>query len=542
MMATLARLGAALRRLVRGLTDRLAGGLALSRNERIAWSLLIAAALLMRLWNLDGMVPHHDESIHAHFAHTLLTQGQYRYDPTYHGPLLFYVTAGVFALFGVSDFTARLYPALAGTLLVALPLLLRRRLGPRVAWFGGLLLAISPVLLYYSRFARNEAPVALYTGAALTAFLLVRRRGWRMVPWIGVFAALHAISKETFYVTLPMITVAAVAVGFRRNFWDSLIRAIEWLRRYERPAGTAVFWFVIISITAYTFVFIHPEDALFPVKAIKYWYGQHSIERVGGPWSYHFPRLALYEFMVIVPALAWVIRRRKRLREVELFCLAWGLSSLAMYAYLGEKVPWLTVHQVLPFVPLAAMQLARTFSTHGRWWSRGLAAVGLAGTLWSGVASSYLYPAMTTADEHGELIVYVQTAPEMGVLADKGRAIAATGAAPIAAVSGEATWPLSWQWVGRNIWWATPPKEMRPPLVVCDAKDEATVTEQLGEGYTRRQIPLRAWWVEDQEEVSAVDVVRWFFTRRTWSPIGATDTVVFVRNDMAGVGPAIGTR
>jgi hypothetical protein len=130
----------------------------------------------------------------------------------------------------------------------------------------------------------------------------------------------------------------------------------------------------------------------------------------------------------------------------------------------------------------------------------------------------------------------------MGVLPLRGGAIAATGAAPIAAVSGEATWPLSWLWVGRNIWWATPQENMRPPLVVCDAKDDATVAGQLGEGYTRHQIPLRAWWVEDQEKVSAVDVVRWFFTRRTWSPIGATDTVVFVRNDVAAVGPAIGTR
>lgn len=542
MMAMVARLGATVRRVAGGLGERFSGGLVLGRREKIAWGLLIAAALLLRLWNLGGMVPHHDESIHAHFAYSLLTQGEYQYDPTYHGPLLFYLTAGLFALFGVSDFTARLYPALAGTALVALPLLLRRRLGPRVAWFGGLLLAISPVILYYSRFARNDVPVALFNAAALTAFLLVRRRGWRMVPWIGVAAALHAISKETFYVTLPLVTVAAVAVGFRRNFWDSLIRAIEWLRRYERPVATAVFWFVIISITSYTFVFIHPEDALFPVKAIKYWYGQHTMERVGGPWSYHFPRLALYEFLVIVPALVWAVRRRKRLREVELFCLVWGVASLAMYAYLGEKVPWLIVHQVLPFVPLAAMQLARTFSTHGRWWSRGLAAAGLAGTLWSSLASSYLYPTMTTADEHGELIVYVQTAPEMGVLAKKGLAIAATGEAPIAAVNGEATWPLSWLWVRQNIWWAVPPAESRPPLVVCDAKDETTVAEQLGEGYARKQIPLRAWWVEDQDEVSAIDVVRWFLTRRTWSPIGATDTVVFVRNDVAGVGPAIGTR
>jgi hypothetical protein len=83
---------------------------------------------------------------------------------------------------------------------------------------------------------------------------------------------------------------------------------------------------------------------------------------------------------------------------------------------------------------------------------------------------------------------------------------------------------------------------MRPPLVICDAKDEPTLTAQLGEGYTRRQIPLRAWWVEDQEKVSAIDVVHWFLTRRTWSPIGATDTTVFVRDDVVGVGPPVGAR
>jgi len=50
-----------------------------------------------------------------------------------------------------------------------------------------------------------------------------------------------------------------------------------------------------------------------------------------------------------------------------------------MYAYLGEKVPWLTVHQVLPFVPLAAMQPGAHVFGHGRWWSRGFGRVDLGG-------------------------------------------------------------------------------------------------------------------------------------------------------------------
>ncbi len=38
-----------------------------------------------------------------------------------------------------------------------------------------------------------------------------------------------------------------------------------------------------------------------------------------------------------------------------------------------------------------------------------------------------------------------------------------------------------------------------------------------------RRIPLRAWWVEDAAGVTPAAVVRWFFTRLAWSPIGATD-------------------
>ena len=36
-------------------------------------------------------------------------------------------------------------------------------------------------------------------------------------------------------------------------------------------------------------------------------------------------------------------RRWRRLRPVELFLLVLGVTSVGMYCYLGEKVPWLGV-------------------------------------------------------------------------------------------------------------------------------------------------------------------------------------------------------
>jgi uncharacterized protein (TIGR03663 family) len=318
-------------------------------------------------------------------------------------------------------------------------------------------------------------------------------------------------------------------VALRDGVWASVRKAFAWIDRYRVSVGTAILWFFVITITAFTVFLSHPEDWAFPVKAVTYWYQQHSIQRVGGPWFYHLTRLALYEFLPIIAALVWAFRRRRHLKRIEVFCLAWGLAGIVMYAYLGEKTPWLEVHQVLPFIPLAGAQLARTFSPRGRWWSKALATAGLLAAAWSALAASFLYPAMTTSDPHAELIVFVQTTPEEGELARLGVALAAThiGEGSVAAVDGEAAWPLSWQWKRIPVWWAVPEAGMHPALAVCDPEQEAKFREVLGESYTVRRIPLRAWWVEDVEGVKASSVLRWFFTRRTWSPIGATDVMVF---------------
>jgi uncharacterized protein (TIGR03663 family) len=537
----------------------------MSRRERWAWAGLLVLAAVLRLWALGDRPPHHDESVHGNFGHVLLSQGAYRYDPTYHGPLLFYTMAPIFAVFGESDFTARLYPALAGVALVGLAFFLRRRIGRGAAWWTGLLATISPSFLYYSRFARNEAPVVLFSCTALVLVLLVRRTGRlvravcpscgqdepggrfvrdggaRLLPWAGFALALHAISKETIYVYAVLWPVAAWVTALLDGVWLNVRRAFAWVDRYRIQLLIAGLVFGVVSVTAYTFFFIHPEDAFFPVKAISYWYNQHKVQRVGGPWFYHLPRLALYEALPIVAALAWVVRRNYKLKRVEAFCIGLGVTSIAMFAYLGEKVPWLVMHQVWPFLPLAGAQLARTFSAQGRWWSRTLAGLGILATAWSALASSFLYPALTTSDPHGELIVFVQTTPEMNELAKRGVALgraakAATPpgegtATPFAAVSGEASWPLSWQWTGLPVSWAVPGAGQQPAIVVCDPGEEERVTGMLGPGYSVRRVPLRAWWVEEYGDLTARRLLRWFLTRETWSPIGATEVSVFEKRE-----------
>lgn len=84
------------------------------------------------------------------------------------GPLLYTLpTALVFRFFGTSEFTARLIPALAGIVLMLLPLFLRKCIGRGNVTALMLVLALDPVLLFWSKRADAVVPAAALTGAAI---------------------------------------------------------------------------------------------------------------------------------------------------------------------------------------------------------------------------------------------------------------------------------------------------------------------------------------------------------------------------------------
>ena len=65
-----------------------------------------------------GVKPlHHDESIHAMGAYDLFKEFKYKYNPGYHGPLLYYLMASSYYLFGDSDATCRFPTVFFGLML-----------------------------------------------------------------------------------------------------------------------------------------------------------------------------------------------------------------------------------------------------------------------------------------------------------------------------------------------------------------------------------------------------------------------------------------
>jgi uncharacterized protein (TIGR03663 family) len=501
--------------------------LLIGRVRRLApWMALVALSLALHLWQLGDRSFHHDEAIHAQGAYQLLESGSYRYDPTYHGPLLYMLGAAVFAVMGDSDFTARLPIALAAVAMIAVAWSARRPLGPRAAWWTALLATISPIWLFYGRFLRMDILEALTASCAFLAAWRAARGSRRAWAWVGVWTGLAFATKENAFVTAALVGGVAVVLllsGGLRRAWGS---ALDWVVRHRWGLLSAVAAAVLVTVPLFTVGFKHPGDWFFPYRAISYWWGQHSIERVAGPPWYHLPRLALYEFLPIAAGLVWAVRRGRRMLTVERALLVFALASVAMYAYLGEKVPWLGVHQVWAFLPLAGLQLARTFGPRGRWWSRALAAAALAATLVTTVVANFVLDEISPNLDRVEALVYVQTCPEIKAVVEEGLRLTADGRSPPIAVQGEAGWPFTWYWRSQSVWWSAPNRGQRPPLVLCDVESEREIRRALGPGYTSERVPLRAWWVMEDWKPSLRDVADYVLTRRPWGFVGSTDIMV----------------
>jgi len=137
------------------------------------FAVVFLAGFFLRIVVPNLKLLHHDEAIHAWFSYELLTKGTYQYDPMYHGPLLYYLTAMVFRVCGDSDLIVRLLPALFGSaiILVMYGLYKTGWVSKNHAIWAALFFAISPDMVYFSRFLRHDIFQLFFTVLLLFAII-----------------------------------------------------------------------------------------------------------------------------------------------------------------------------------------------------------------------------------------------------------------------------------------------------------------------------------------------------------------------------------
>lgn len=186
--------------------------------ETILFSVILVLAIVSRFYLLEPRVMSHDETSHVYFSWKLYQGEGFQHDPMMHGPLQFHLVALSFLLFGDNDFTARIPAVLFSIATVAFMWNYRRYLGRIGALIAAVLFLISPYMLYYGRYVRNEAFVGLFGVMTLWAVLRYFETGqMRYTMWLSGVMALHFITKETSYIyTAQLLLFLGLFFVFRQ--------------------------------------------------------------------------------------------------------------------------------------------------------------------------------------------------------------------------------------------------------------------------------------------------------------------------------------
>jgi uncharacterized protein (TIGR03663 family) len=457
------------------------------------WSVILLGAVL-RFWGLGDKPLHHDESLHAYFSMQLMhdlenwsscfngTRACYKYDPLLHGPFQFHAIALVYKIsellgapdHGINTTTVRIVAATLGTVLIGLPYFLRNRLGTVGAWLASFMLAVSPSMVYYSRFAREDIYMACFTllmVVGVACYLSTRQAKWLILAAWG-FALSYATNEATFLTIAVFGSFLGALVAWelgacwsvRSHFNEQQTSWYRWIPQNSSPI-TLLAYFILLGIFAKVFfgwlenlshyivnhlsvsnqfvanlktdtipvilllgvalcgyVFyrlwheMHEQDdaaaterrglaahidpqrqplldaivtmpwkywflslvvawltflVLFTVvftniwggitdgiwQGLYYWLQQQQVARGGEPWYYYILLIPLYEQIGVVFGLAGCVRCLLRPTRFRLFLVYWFIGNLFIYSWAAEKMPWLSIHIVLPMILLAAVAL-----------------------------------------------------------------------------------------------------------------------------------------------------------------------------------------
>lgn len=316
----------------------------------LAWLVVMMAAVLLRFEDLSLRPMHADEATGARITAQRMEGQGGQFNPThYHGPLLADLAMPICRMRGESGWhvmskeTLRLVPALAGCLLVLLPLLARRSVGDGAALLAGALLATSPLLAYYSRMFIHEMLLTLFGVAALLMALVKPR--WGLA---GLMVGLMFAAKESFAISMLAWSAAALWL-----LWEERA-SLEagWWRPWWRPLLLAASLALFTTLLCYTHGFSHWQGAW---DAVRTFFVYQTVEGHDKPWYYYVrllvwpdrePGVWWYGTPVAALALLAFVRgfhqqTRPELRRVLRFLGYSILVHLLIYSRFAYKTPWL---------------------------------------------------------------------------------------------------------------------------------------------------------------------------------------------------------
>lgn len=304
-----------------------------------------------------------DEGLYASATREMVLRGDY-VTPRVNGefffekpPLLYWLAAGFFQLFGRSELTARLPSALASTVVVFLIFALGRRYFNRTAaFYAAAMYALSPLVMGAARQMTTDAVLDLCVAGALLSFLIAYSsedqtgKRWYFAFWA---ATGFGILDKGIAGALPLIVASLfLALEFRRD----KTQAVAALRECHPLLGIVIL--VAIALPWHILAWRANGDAFVQEYIIR----QHLQRFKGGdevhrlPIWFYLPAFlgGFFPWSVFAPAA--LLDRDGRREDYPAchfrrFLIVWAIAIFVLFSIAGSKL----VSYILPMYAPAAL-------------------------------------------------------------------------------------------------------------------------------------------------------------------------------------------
>ncbi|MGH8148896.1 MAG: glycosyltransferase family 39 protein, partial [Steroidobacteraceae bacterium] len=271
-------------------------------------------------------------------------------------PLQYWATAIAYRVFGMSEWSARLYTALCGLATALVTAWLARRLWDRdTAWRAGILCATSLLVMVMSHQLTLDMSLTLYMTITLAAFCVAQdaragpraRRGWMLVAWASAAAAF--LTKGLEAGALPVLALAVYSL---------LQRDAKPWRRLTVASGVALF---LVLTLPWLFTIQSRLPSFFDFFIVREHFERFltRVEARYQPWWFFGEVFVIGSLPWIVPMVrallgGWRASGPRGELDVRRLLWAWSVVVLVFFSLSDSKL----IPYILPMFPALALLVA----------------------------------------------------------------------------------------------------------------------------------------------------------------------------------------
>lgn len=338
------------------------------KSEICPYLFLILVGLFLFTYNLGSLYfVDEDEAMYAEVAREMLERQDWIYPHCNYAywidkpPLVPWGIAISFKLFGINEFTVRLWHSIIAVFgILVIYLIAKELFNSEVGLFSGLILATSLQYFYQARMVLCDIPLTFFITLSLYFFLIFVRRRIIFFYYLSVVAmALATLTKGPIGFVIPVLVIG-IYLFFTREKLFTRSGPLHTLMGLLLFSGIVSPWF-IMQILRYKWHFI---DRFFLFK---------NLERILRPIDVVSTKTKpdpIYSYIFIIAAgflpwsgvmcysvYQWIKKCRKEKKKEIFFPLMWAGVIFLLFTLVAMKVP----RYIMPIYPVLAIITGKFF-------------------------------------------------------------------------------------------------------------------------------------------------------------------------------------